>query len=192
MKRANIANYESGRSVPQPETLIKLADIFSKSVDFLLCRDIPGGDPGGIDELGRAIRSERMKQGLSQQQLADIVGVHQSVISQYERDLVEVPEVIAEKIAKVFGYSLAAFMTEYDLLHIDIHPEFEGDVDKQIAYNEALQEDLQREYELEMNKQNDINVLTLAAHQIGHKGELTPEQLAQIKLALKIALAEDN
>lgn len=35
-------------------------------------------------------------------------------------------------------------------------------------------------------------ILTLAAHKIGHEGELTKEQLAQIKLAMKIALAKEN
>lgn len=35
-------------------------------------------------------------------------------------------------------------------------------------------------------------ILTLAAHQVGHEGRLTEEQLAQIKLALKIALVKDK
>lgn len=35
-------------------------------------------------------------------------------------------------------------------------------------------------------------ILTLAAHQVGHDGPLTEEQLAQIKLAMKIALAKND
>ena len=46
----------------------------------------------------------------------------------------------------------------------------------------------------EIPEQSDLSeeeILTLAAHQVGHEGELTEEQLAQIKLAVKIALARD-
>ncbi|MEL7656173.1 MAG: hypothetical protein AAGU75_09730, partial [Bacillota bacterium] len=35
-------------------------------------------------------------------------------------------------------------------------------------------------------------ILTLAAHQVGHTGELTESDLDKIKLAVKIALAKDN
>ncbi|MEV2910087.1 helix-turn-helix transcriptional regulator [Paenibacillus larvae] len=39
---------------------------------------------------------------------------------------------------------------------------------------------------------SENEILTLAAHQVGHEGALTEEQLAQIKLALKIALAKND
>jgi len=58
-------------------------------------------------------------------------------------------------------------------------------------------EDLERMAEdgiEEIPEQSDLSeeeILTLAAHQVGHEGELTEEQLAQIKLAVKIALARD-
>lgn len=35
-------------------------------------------------------------------------------------------------------------------------------------------------------------ILTLAAHQVGHEGKLTEEQLSQIKLAMKIALMKND
>lgn len=35
-------------------------------------------------------------------------------------------------------------------------------------------------------------ILTMAAHSAGHEGKLTEEQLAKIRLAVKIALAKDN
>lgn len=36
--RDNISSYEIGRSAPQPDTLIKLADLFKVSIDYLLGR----------------------------------------------------------------------------------------------------------------------------------------------------------
>lgn len=39
---------------------------------------------------------------------------------------------------------------------------------------------------------SDEEILTLAAHQVGHTGPLTPEQMSQIKLAVKIALAKEE
>lgn len=181
MKRANIANYEAGRSVPQPETLLKLADAFDKTTDFLLCRDVPDEEQGGIVDLGHAIKTERTRLGMSQQQLADAVSVHQSVISQYERDLVEVPEAIAEKIAQEFGYSLNAFMAEHDLINIDVHPEFDGDVDRQIQFDRAVYEDAMSEGPVnEDGKDEEISPIdTLAAH---HDGEdWTEEELEELE-----------
>lgn len=42
------------------------------------------------------------------------------------------------------------------------------------------------------NNLSESEILTLAAHKIGHEGALTEEQLAQIKLAMKIALAKND
>ncbi|WP_410769616.1 helix-turn-helix domain-containing protein [Fontibacillus sp. BL9] len=39
---------------------------------------------------------------------------------------------------------------------------------------------------------SEKDILTLAAHQVGHNGPLTEDQIAQIKLAMKIALAKDD
>nr|WP_253896040.1 hypothetical protein [Corallococcus exercitus] len=41
-------------------------------------------------------------------------------------------------------------------------------------------------------KLSEEEILTLAAHQVGHDGPLTEKELEQIKLAVKIALAKDN
>lgn len=39
---------------------------------------------------------------------------------------------------------------------------------------------------------SEEEILTMAAHNAGHEGKLTEEQLAKIKIAVKIALAKDN
>lgn len=38
INRATVAGYETGRKQPNFETLIKIADAFNVSTDFLLCR----------------------------------------------------------------------------------------------------------------------------------------------------------
>ncbi|MNW63038.1 hypothetical protein D3C74_412050 [compost metagenome] len=47
-------------------------------------------------------------------------------------------------------------------------------------------------HQRENEDMSEEEILTLAAHQVGHDGPLTEEQLAQIKLAMKIALAKND
>ncbi|UYL91911.1 helix-turn-helix domain protein [Paenibacillus phage Ollie] len=42
------------------------------------------------------------------------------------------------------------------------------------------------------NSSIENEIMALAAHQLGHEGDLTKEQLEQIKLAIKIALAKND
>ena len=44
----------------------------------------------------------------------------------------------------------------------------------------------------ETQELSEEEILTLAAHSAGFEGKLTDEQLAKIKLAIRIALAEDG
>ncbi len=187
MKRANVANYESGRALPPAEALLKLASIFSVSTDYLLGRDIEE-DSSGFTEIGWIVREERNEQGLTQKELAEMVGISQNEVSKIERNLVDIPSDIAEKIAEAFGMSLPAFLDKYNMWEGYVRPDFDGDVDKQLAFDKALEADAAHEWA--QRKEDDI--LTLAAHQVGHEGPLTAEQLEQIKLAMKIALAKND
>lgn len=44
----------------------------------------------------------------------------------------------------------------------------------------------------ESDELTEEEILTMAAHSAGHEGKLTEEQLAKIKLAVKIALAKEE
>jgi predicted transcriptional regulator len=59
---------------------------------------------------------------------------------------------------------------------------------------EDLEEMAQSDREVEKTHTDltEEEILTLAAHSAGHEGKLTEEQLAKIKLAVKIALAKDD
>lgn len=57
MKRTNIANYEAGRVIPPGNILLKLADIFGVSTDYLLgLSDTPYPESVELDEDIRQIQ----------------------------------------------------------------------------------------------------------------------------------------
>lgn len=57
---------------------------------------------------------------------------------------------------------------------------------------EEMAERSDQEVKENTSELSEEEILTLAAHSAGYEGKLTEEQLAKIKLAIKIALAEDG
>jgi len=57
-------------------------------------------------ELGRRIARLRKQQGLTQQQLADAVGIRQYAVARFENGLCRVPVTLLPDIARVFGVSV--------------------------------------------------------------------------------------
>ena len=67
----------------------------------------------GQQELGRRIRQAREDAGLTQSELADLLGLrHPQSISRYERGETEVPQKRLRRIAEVTGKPLGFFLTE--------------------------------------------------------------------------------
>lgn len=70
------------------------------------------------------------------------------------------------------------------------------ELDSNNEYKNLILSALERAAKLSSGRISDnmseSEILTLAAHQVGHEGPLTEEQLAQIKLAMKIALAKND
>lgn len=58
-------------------------------------------------EFGARVREERAKRQLSQEQLAELAGVHRTYISMIERAEKNITLLNIEKIAKAFGISVA-------------------------------------------------------------------------------------
>jgi len=163
--RASISSYEAGRSIPPSDVLRDLADILEVSADYLLGRglanDLFNGEPSLGNEIGWAIKEERLSHGMTQQDLAKSIGVSQRDISQFERDIVPVPNALSEKIAEIFGMSLPKFLLKYDLYDGDINLQFDGDVDKHIAFKKAEEEDAMQD--------PGYGIQTIAAHHDGDK-----------------------
>lgn len=123
--------------------------------------------------LGGKLKSLRIKRGLSQEELADKLNetfgstINKSMISKWENGLGEPSLENARLLALFFNITLD------ELLGINR--------DRQTIATNHDNEELTEE-----------EIITLAAHRVGHEGALTKEQLAQIKLAMKIALAKEK
>lgn len=139
--RASIANYEAGRSIPPSDILKNLADILEKTTDFLLGRGKSVEIDFGADDIGWAIREERQSLGMTQKELGELIGEHQKQISNYEQGLKPIYSPTIDKIMKEFETSFPSFLVKYNMWDGYTHPEFEGNADKQIAFEKANYED---------------------------------------------------
>jgi len=64
---------------------------------------------------GRAIREYRLKEGISQEKLAELCGLHRTYISEVERGVRNVSLVNIEKICRALGVKISSVFTKYDL-----------------------------------------------------------------------------
>lgn len=132
--RGTYAHYEINRREPDNATLIKLSTFFKVSLDHLLGQD-------NIYDVGHIIAEEREEQGLSVKELAESVGISEIELYRHEQNDEPLTEDLAEKIAKTLGMSFVELRDKYNLYVGDIHPEFDGDVNKQIAFDKARDQD---------------------------------------------------
>ena len=63
-----------------------------------------------LEKFGEKVREERLKQGLSQEELASKAGVHRTYIGMIERAEKNITSENIEKIAKALGLSLDKIM----------------------------------------------------------------------------------
>lgn len=64
-----------------------------------------------LEKFGKRVREERLKQNLSQEELASKAGVHRTYIGMIERAEKNITLENIEKIAKALGISLDKIMT---------------------------------------------------------------------------------
>lgn len=62
--------------------------------------------------IGKNIRSFREKMGLSQEEVAQFLGIKREMISYYETDARETPITMLEKLSDLFGVDLADLVEE--------------------------------------------------------------------------------
>lgn len=97
------SNYELGKTEPDITTLVRLANYFNVSMDYLCCRDIPVKKYGNIST---KIENLRKGKNLSQEQTAKIAEMSQSNYSKFERGILDISLPAALKLANYFGVTL--------------------------------------------------------------------------------------
>ncbi|AXF39446.1 helix-turn-helix domain XRE family transcriptional regulator [Paenibacillus phage Wanderer] len=167
---------ELGQNTLSAENAVKLADIFQVELNYLLGRSPSAIVDKRLHELGMSKEELSLRTGLSITYLNDL-----DAALPIEEGYDEAIKSISDQLKiepTVFRNTLnpsehrGKIDTESDV------DEFSRDAKE---LNNAAREDLDNE-----------EILTLAAHQVGHEGKLTKEQMDQIKLAMKIALARNN
>lgn len=119
---------------------------------------------------GKIIKELRLKRGLSQDELAESLNlrfgssVNKGMVSKWENEISEPRLDAVRQLSEFFHVSLDYLI---------------GSIEQSA--------DPTREPEI-----SEDQILTIAAHQIGHEGPLTAEQMDKIKLAMRIALAKEE
>jgi transcriptional regulator with XRE-family HTH domain len=71
-------------------------------------------ETGILEKFGQQVRSERLKQGLSQEGLAEKAGLHRTYIGMIERAEKNITLLNIEKIAKALQMSVPELLSEVD------------------------------------------------------------------------------
>ncbi|WP_068779627.1 helix-turn-helix domain-containing protein [Paenibacillus sp. GM2] len=181
---------EKGENGLSAENALKLAEIFDVSLDYLLGVSIVAVIENRINELNMSM-DDLNKAMEWPKGRAESLDSFPPDPSDYE------PGGLIDRLAKALDMDSSILAAAYGRQE---PPAYDGpSISPQEAFNQ-LQKDFENEDFDEVTQPasgasdelSEKQILTLAAHQVGHEGALTEEQLAQIKLAMKIALAKND
>lgn len=147
--------------------------------------------------IGQRIKERRKELNLSVDEVAKRLGKNRATIYRYESDEIEnLPITVLEPLAKILqvhpsylmGWEDSLNNIPLDLLHHyqELGMSEEEMVEEYEKFRKSEEEDLK---DVD-SKIDEIEILTQAAHKVGHEGDLTDEEIEKIKLAIKIALAK--
>lgn len=112
VKRSTYSLWELGINIMPLKNLCDFADYFNFSIDYILgltnnrknINLIKGLD---LVKLGNNIKHLRIKKELSQENIADMIGVSQACITRYEKGLICISTSNLYKLSKEFKVSLS-------------------------------------------------------------------------------------
>lgn len=186
VSQTTLSRIEAGIQRPQPETLRVLADHLRPYT------------------YGELMEKAGYLEGLSTDDIEYVKELFdESEEYAYEIEISSKIDSISDK-DQFKGNALSLLKTELgplfeaeDWADIEFTPseirQLSSEVD--LEYKNLILKAINRVVQLTSNQFGDLSeeeIFTLAAHQVGHDGPLTEEQLAQIKLAMKIALAKNE
>lgn len=118
ISRSAIGMYEAGRREPDLETLEAFADFYNVDMNTLVGRSIPSPSAGQSNvqitektaTFGEKLKALRLEKGLSQDQLAEVLGTSKQVISRYETNQRTPKITVAQQYADRLGVSLGSLI----------------------------------------------------------------------------------
>lgn len=205
VERSTVGKWESKKGiVPPADMLVIISDFFNVSLDYLLGKtafkngfelfEHWGYSPNGFEsafDFGELLKNEREKQGVSQEEASEALGITVSDVDNIEEGLLPLNYDWAEKYAAFLGTSVSQIFFDNDMYEEEVPEQFHDNIKayeelKTEADEEALKENL---YEvLKENKNNQIT--TIAAHHDGD--ELTEEEIKAIEEYIQFVKSRRN
>lgn len=174
ISQSTFSNWKNRRNLISAELGKKIADYFDVSLDFLMGNSF-------IEGMGKIVQEERIKQGLTQDDLAEQLGISVFELDRYESQDEPIREDVFESILSFLGTSHLELLNKYELYDEYIPPQFNGDV---IAYEE-FKKARDKDAMLEKDDLEDVLLISRAAR------KMTPENRKKLIEMAKIMFAED-
>ena len=110
VNRSTYSLWELGINIIPVKYLSKFSDYFNYSIDYILgltnTKNINLEKGFNLNTLGKNLKAVRLKKGLSQENIADILNVSQACITRYEKGLIEISTSNLYKYSKEFNISM--------------------------------------------------------------------------------------
>ncbi|WP_051685423.1 helix-turn-helix transcriptional regulator [Clostridium sp. KNHs205] len=135
---STISTWKKNESLARPDLAKKVCDYFGITLDYLMGSSF-------VEEMGHVIQEERINQGISQGELAQLVGIPDTDLYNYEVLDEPIREDIFDDIASALGTDYFTLLAKYDLYDDYIPPQFDGDIAKFEAFKKARDKDAMNE-----------------------------------------------